>query len=46
MSIGMICYVIAIILMVFGSIQFPSRINLWNLGWAFVILAFVFGGRL
>jgi hypothetical protein len=36
--------IIAIILMVLGSIPLPSRVNLWQLGWAFVILAVAFGG--
>ena len=44
MTTQLLFYIIAIILMVLGSIPFPSRINLWQLGWAFVILAIAFGG--
>ena len=44
MSVGLVLLIVAIILMVLGSIPFPSRINLWQLGWAFVILAIAFGG--
>jgi len=34
---------IAVILMVLGSIPIPSRVNLWQLGWAFVVMAICFG---
>lgn len=40
-----IFYIIAIILMVLGSFGVaPRAINLWYLGWAFVICGLVFGG--
>ena len=36
--------IIAIVLMVLGSIPFPSRVNLYQIGWAFVVAAWLFGG--
>ena len=44
MSTYQLFLIIAIILMVLGSVPIPSRVNLWQLGWAFVILAIAFGG--
>jgi hypothetical protein len=43
MTIGTALLIVAIILMVLGSVPLPSRVNLWQLGWAFVILAVLFG---
>ncbi len=34
---------IGIILMVLGSIPIPSPVNLWQVGWAFICMAFFFG---
>jgi hypothetical protein len=34
---------IGIILMVLGSLPIPSPVDLWKLGWAFVVSAFFFG---
>lgn len=44
MSLTLIFYLIAIVLMVLGSCPIPSKVSLWNLGWAFVIAAVAFGG--
>lgn len=46
MSLGLLFYIIAIVLMVLGSCPIPSKVNLWQLGWAFVIAAIAFGGAM
>jgi hypothetical protein len=45
MTLAVLFYVIAIVLMVLGSCGVPSgRVDLWRLGAAFALAAFVFGG--
>jgi hypothetical protein len=45
MTLSLICLVVAIVLMILGSTGVPSgRVNLWQLGWAFVVIAWAFGG--
>ena len=44
MTLGTLLVIIGIILMVLGSIPIPSRVNLWQLGVAFVFAGWSFGG--
>lgn len=44
MTINSLFLIIAIILFVLSSVGIGGRVNLFNLGWAFVIAAFAFGG--
>lgn len=44
MTISLILYVVAIILMVASSIGLKSKIDLFKLGWAFAVAAFAFAG--
>lgn len=44
MTVGALLILIGIVLMVLGSFPVPSRVDLWKLGTAFVVAAYVFGG--
>lgn len=45
MSLGEVCYILAIILMFAAAFPWPrpSPINLWYCGWGFFVIAFAFG---
>ncbi len=45
MTLAALLYVIAIVLMALGASGVPGgRVDLWRMGWAFALTAFVFGG--
>jgi hypothetical protein len=43
MSIGLILFVIAIVLMALAAFGITSRVNLWYLGWAFALAGYIAG---
>ena len=44
MTVYQLFMIVAIILMVLSAVPIPSRVNLFNLAWACVLIAITFGG--
>ena len=45
MTVGTLLWVVGIVLMVLGACGVPAgRVSLWNLSWAFILVAYAFGG--
>jgi hypothetical protein len=43
LNVHTVLLLIGAILILISSVSSPSAVNLFNLGWGFVVLAFVFG---